>query len=155
MYRSGDILHSARAIRPYLPELLAPRVAEVDYRLARLLALAESEVDVVASVQEVLVDRPRTRAWMDHFVRHKSPPYLYDPLVGTVALELDLPVVLTTAEDVAPPGLIEAHEPLAKYACPEGDWAWYQQSVGQPVPPCPTHGRQLLKVSGPGERDAD
>lgn len=43
--------------------------------------------------------------------------------------------------------LLLDNAPLAsiiKYVCPYGDYTWYRQSIGTPIPDCPTHGIPLI-----------
>jgi hypothetical protein len=126
------VLELARAIRPYLPELLGEHAAEVDRKLANLLAAAGRGAAVASAVLECLRERDATHGWGAAFLETGLPPDVaglgtvwrhYDPLPGEGA-----------------PVLVD------KYACPAGDYVWYRRSRGQSPPACPTHGRTLVLV---------
>jgi hypothetical protein len=114
MSQADAILECARTIRPYLPDLLrSADAASLDRALAELLAKAQMGQKVEAQITDVLSSRQPTRKWMRQY------------LAGTISY---------------PPGTINPPPPLKKCVCPHGDFVWYQGSVGQTPPPCPTHG---------------
>lgn len=114
---ANDILEGARTIRPYLPDLLRPADADfVDRDLAELLAMARAGQRVGSQITDVLSSRQPTREWMRRYLAGQFVPYS------------------------GPPGSPSPHPALKKCVCPQGDFVWYQRSVGQTPPPCPTHG---------------
>jgi hypothetical protein len=130
------VLEAARAIRPYLRELVGPAADELDRGIADLLnagpgeqvsvdvrSLLESDETTGDFLAEVLADAP-----------HYRPPKLQPGYVrrggGYQALAGDVEPVLHTG----------------KYACPHGDYVWYRPAVGTPIPPCPTHGPILIRT---------
>ena len=115
MPQANDILEGARTIRPYLPDLLSPAdAASVDSALAELLAMARAGQKVDTQITDVLSSRQPTREWMRRYLAGQFAP-LPSPSPSPLP-------------------------PLKKCACPQGDFVWYQRSVGQTPPPCPTHG---------------
>jgi hypothetical protein len=121
------VLEAARAIRPYLRDLVGPTKAGVLDRhiadlftglangttsAAQLRALLDQEEDTAWFLGRVLADKPRY--W---------PPYQQS------AHQRDMTRV---AGDVSQ---IEAD----RYACPEGDYVWYRPDVGTRIRDCPDH----------------
>jgi len=142
------ILKGARAIRPHLADLLGAEAEGVDRELGNLLAEAEQvgaeaegvdrELDnllaeaeqgrkVASLILDLLARHDATRAWMREFLEGAeeatAPPAAAPPGVRGYS---------------PPPGRAD---PIAaqKFVCPNGDFEWYRQRVGTPVPECPTH----------------
>jgi len=126
---SEDILEAARAIRPYLSELLTAEEAKViDERLAQLLAQKDQE-KIDNLILDILCSQEPTRQWVDQFLELKLPPEiekLYQPPLSPN------------------PSVVSG---LIKYACPNGDYVWYQRQIGEPIPNCPTHNVTLEQVT--------
>ena len=126
------VLEAARVIRWYLPELVGPDADEVDLQLAELLGTVASE-DMEAQIRAVLESHIGTRVFLEAVLEDTPkyrPPQVktgsartwgYSPLPGEA-------------------GVI----PADKFYCPEGDYVWYRQAVGAPVPACKTHHRPLV-----------
>lgn len=125
MFEPKDVLEGARSIRPYLPELLGPEAVQVDQKLANLLAEAKAEKQVDKQILELLKSYNATRNWLAEFLSPKQVSKGYQRLPGSSQA-------------------ISAQ----KYVCPEGDYIWYQRSVGMPAPTCPTHGELLPADEG-------
>jgi hypothetical protein len=117
----ADIFEAARSIRRYLPQLVPQDAGAVDAELAAILCQGETEGrDVV--LLEIFALQPAMREWAAGFLR-----------VGRdVTRGFSLPP--------GDPGFIAAE----RYTCPEGDYSWYRSSVGEVVPPCPTHNVGLV-----------
>ena len=128
MYDKNDYQDGARAIRPYLKELLGAEAEIVDQQLAELLESGRRGNKVENLILETVRHYESTRRWMAEFLEKKLPPEL-----AQVSREYQPPL---GGKPVAAP----------KYACPEGDYTWYRQSVRDPVPTCPTHAVQLVKT---------
>lgn len=124
MYQPEAILKGARAIRPHLAELLGAEAEGVDRALARLLAEAEEGRKVDSNILDLLARRDATRVWMEEF------------LEGAEGRTAAAPQRVRGYSP--PPGRAD---PIAaqRYVCPNGDYEWYRQRVGTPVPECPTH----------------
>lgn len=125
MFEPEDVLEGARSIRPYLPELLGAEAAQFDRKVAHLLAQAKARKQVDKQLLELLKSNDSTRNWLAEFL---SPPLVskgYQPLPGSGQM--------TSAR---------------KYICPEGDYVWYQRSIGIPTPTCPTHGELIPADEG-------
>lgn len=133
---TADILEAARAIRPYIYELIEPpdeaRIA--DEQLARLLADARSDADVRGGVTALLLQRPATRNWAARFIEDGLPPGFTTVPERTVGS--------STYSALPGYGTVTS---AARFACPQDDYVWWQRAAGQPVPPCPTHGPGLVR----------
>ena len=120
---AGGVREAAGAIRPYLPRLLGAAAVEVDARLGTLLAAPDTD----DALYEVLAADPATAVWTATFLETGLPPEFserdrgYSPLPGR-------------GERVA----------ARRYACPEGDFVWYERSVIEEPPTCPTHGLTVV-----------
>jgi hypothetical protein len=128
------LIEVARAIRPFLPQLLPPLQAEeVDREIAELLnapggdlapalqTLLEQHEATADFMADVLDDAPlfRPPAYQHHTVRSS----IYKSLPGD-----------------PPPAY------AGKFGCPQGDFVWYRPAVGMPVPCCPTHNVTLVRL---------
>ena len=118
------VLEVARAIRPYLTELLGPNAEQVDGELAALLARSRGDDDdeVEGLILDCLMRNRATHDWAARFLMERGPDQAagaergYSPLAGQ-------------GEPVRAP----------RFVCPKGDYVWYRHSVGQDPPTCPTH----------------
>jgi hypothetical protein len=130
------LLDAARAIRPYLDELLGDAAAadELDRSLAELLAAAGAGAAVDEPIERCLRERPATLEWTAFYLKHQVPlqvaslgPHRNSTFGGGYS------------------GLPGPGEPVRaeRYSCPGGDYLFYRRDVGQPIPTCPTHGLAL------------
>jgi hypothetical protein len=124
MFTPEDVLEGARAIRPFLPELIGAETEQIDQQLADLLGKAKAGEQVDQQILEILKSRPKTKSWMAEFLASEQVSKGYQP----------------------PPGKSNAVS-MPRYACPEGDYVWYQRIAGTLVPSCPTH-KCELKLEG-------
>jgi hypothetical protein len=115
-FDSEDVLECARSIRPYLPELAGAEAETIDRQLADLLAQAKAGESVDAQILELLTSRPKTRNWAAEFLAPKQVSKGFEQLPGS-------------SDAVSAP----------KFVCPQGDYVWYQRSIGIPIPVCPSH----------------
>ena len=129
------ILDAARAIRPYLADLVGLEEAEsVDAELAELLAQAVAGRNVDDAILGALSADAVLRDWTAAFLQTRRPPVAdrgvrsYEPLAGA-----------------APP----THPTV--FACPYGDYVWYERSPRALIPACPTHRCVLELVDEPLE----
>jgi hypothetical protein len=123
------ILDAARAIRPFLAELVGLAAEDIDRELARLLEQAASGVDVENRIVELVSQQAATREWTAAFLQEGQPPSLRASERGFRRL----------------PGTASTISPLV-FACPIGDYVWYRPSVGSLVPACPTHSLALVPM---------
>lgn len=110
------LLECARSIRPFLPELFGAEAETVDRQFADLLAQAKVGELVDTKILELLKSHPKTRNWAAEFLAPKQVPKGFERLPGSSSA-------------------VSAQ----KYVCPQGDYVWYQRSVGVPIPTCPSH----------------
>ncbi|MFM7427783.1 MAG: hypothetical protein ACKO7W_22750 [Elainella sp.] len=116
-----DILEGARTIRFFLPDLLGTEAEAVDQQLAELLGQAKAGQQADQQILEILKGHPETYRWIAEFLSSEPDP-----------------------KSPRLPGLPNAVS-APKYVCPEGDYSWFQRSIGIPVPSCPTHGKLTLE----------
>lgn len=123
---------AARAIRPYLKELVGEQEAEVlDRRLAELLCSERgSEQAIEAEIGRLLMRHPETNRWSAVFIERRCPPNLHR--LG----ERSFNALLGEGQLVT----------FNLYACPHNDFEWYQRAVGVDIPRCPTHDCALEPV---------
>ena len=123
--RLTEVTDLARAIRPYLPNLLGSDAPKVDAKIGALLEEAETGREVDAELNELIDAFPATQAWAAEFrgapVPGRRPGRGFQPLPGDAT-----PVMAT------------------RFVCPQGDYVWYRRSVGMAVPSCPTHNIPLV-----------
>jgi hypothetical protein len=127
------VLEAARAIRPYLGELVGPALASaIDDRIASefnspaslaggvtgLRALLEEHEDTAWFLTRVLADSPLHR-----------PPYLQQVRYRSITSPAGDPYLVTAD----------------RFVCPRGDYVWYRPEIGTPVPECPTHYLSLTR----------
>jgi hypothetical protein len=131
-YSPEEILEAARSIRPYLAQLLNSEEAQtMDEQLAELLAqVLQESTSASKQILKLLSSQKPTREWTKKFLQNKLPPEIEKAYQPTLSPNPSSPIS----------GLI-------KYACPDGDYVWYQRQVGEPIPTCPTHKVTLEKVS--------
>lgn len=120
-FDSEDVLECARSIRPYLLELLGAEAETVDRQLADLLALSTTRTPVTTKILELLKSHPKTRQWAAEFLA---------PQQMSKGLEL-------RGYQRLPGSSAAVSAP--KYVCPQGDYVWYQRSMGIAIPSCPSH----------------
>ena len=113
-----DVREAAGAIRPYLPRLLGDRAPEMDTALGVLLGTGDDE-----ALAAQLAGDPITEAWTATFLETGLPPEFTERDRGYSP----------------PPGRGERVD-ARRYACPQGDFIWYERSVIERPPLCPTHG---------------
>ncbi|WP_239313787.1 hypothetical protein [Frankia sp. Cj3] len=136
---STGVIEAARAIRPYLPRLLAPAAAHaLDQRLAAELT---SPADPVATARQlrVLLDGQEDTAWFLAAVLRDAPDYR-PPYHQPQYLSRQPP-----GGRAIPPGDPGPVGGAARFACPQGDYVWYRPDVATPVPACPTHQTPLVR----------
>jgi hypothetical protein len=125
-----SVFECARVIRAELPLLMSPQTAarrdSLDQHLARILAHSEKP-GAAQEILDVLRSEPELRTWAAAFLAAGIPPrYVeragYQRLAGS-------------GEAV----------PASRFACPDGDFAWYRAFLDEPVPQCPTHRCPLVQ----------
>jgi hypothetical protein len=126
------LLDTARLIRGYLADLVDEDLAhDLDRQIAALLATANNGENVTEPLSRLLSSVDIVRAWADDVRRDPQhrPPEL-QPGRGPGGYQQQ-------AGDGEPV--------IARlFACPSGDFRWYQRMIGQQVVPCPDHGAVLV-----------
>jgi hypothetical protein len=134
MASDDTVLELARAIRPYLGELLEleydpdaqSRATSIDRDLAQLLDRAQNGEQVDDLILDRLKDPPAVQSWAAAFLELGCPP------------DIAPPIDRGERGYSAPPGAGDAVRAW-RFICPEGDMVFYRRWVGQVVPSCPTH----------------
>jgi hypothetical protein len=128
-----QVLEAARAIRPFLAELVGSDADRVDRELAALLARShdDEDGDVERLILGCLMRSPATHDWAARFLTDQGRD-------GAGGRQRGYSPVGGDGEPVAAP----------RFACPEGDTVWYRHSVGQQPPICTTHGLALQPDPG-------
>lgn len=140
MGRDDDgVLAAARAIRPYLTELVGPVIAdELDGRIAELLNNAPDSHENVIRLRTLLDERKKTTGWFLSEVLADAPEY---------RPPYEQPRYLRDRGTAAPAGDSTAAIAAPCYTCPEGgDYVWYRPEVGTAIPDCPTHHVPLTRT---------
>jgi len=130
-----QILEAARAVRPYLAELVGPDADRVDGELAVLLARSRDGRDgeVEGLILDCLMRNPATHDWAASFLIAQQPPDAGAGQRGYGSLGGEGEVVAAL-----------------RFACPVGgDTVWYRRSVGQEPPICGTHRLALQPTPSP------
>jgi hypothetical protein len=123
---SVRVLLAASTIRWYLPDLVdRSEVSRFDQLIAELLASPDDSGEVEEQLRHVLSIRPGTKAWLSQVLDDED---LLPPELQAVEERAVDPIGRAT-----PVG-------ARRFVCPHGDYIWYQRSVSQRPPQCPTHG---------------
>jgi hypothetical protein len=133
------VLAAARAIRPYLTELVGPDdAAELDRRIAELLNDATDPPGNVGRLRMLLDERSETTGWFLSEVLADAPQY---------RPPYHQPRYLRHRGMPSPAGVSTTPIPAPRYTCPEGgDYVWYRPEVGTAIPDCPTHHVRLTRT---------
>ena len=128
------VIEAARAIRPYLNDLVGPAdAALVDRRIVSEFAAGVGQVGAAGRLRAVLEEYEDT-AWFLRRVLgdkpHYRPPY-FQPVHQR-----------SITRPSGDPGYVAAD----RYACPRGDYVWYRPDVGTPIPECPNHHIKLTRT---------
>lgn len=125
------VLEAARAIRPYLRDLVGPAEAGTfDRRIGDLLT---GPADRAATALRALLEGHEDTAWFLDRVLADRP--LYRPPYQQTIAQRDI------TRPAGDPGGIGAD----RYICPTGDYVWYRPDVGTRIPNCPDHGVALVR----------
>jgi hypothetical protein len=135
MNRNDDgVLEAARAIRPYLSDLLGPaKAVAIDRQIADALTVGSAGTTAAEQVRMIL-ERDGDTAWFLQRVLDDKPfyrPPYYQPVITRG--------ITAPAGD---PGFVAAD----RYACPQGDYVWYRPDLGTCVPRCPDHDILLVRA---------
>jgi hypothetical protein len=131
---SQGAVEAARAIRPFLRELLPPTEAdELDGQIATLLnADMASEV----GIRRVLESREATSDFLAEVLEDAPlfrPPKFQERILRDAIF------------NPLPGDAMPVH--AGKYGCPKHDYVWYRPSSGTEIPRCPTHGLELTRLA--------
>lgn len=132
------VLEAARAIRPYLKELVQPATAaaELDRQLADELGQV-TDRSATAGRLRILLQRHEDTAWFLGSVLADAPghrpPYCQSGYVARGGPASPLGDAMPIAAD--------------RYNCPDcGNFVWYRPDIGTPVLRCPDDDALLIQV---------
>jgi hypothetical protein len=119
------VVQAARAIRPYLTELIDSEeaAAVLDRRLVELLADAQAGMQVGMDLLLVLGERDATREWVAEYLGDEPLPERY--------------------RGWGPPGDVGAIS-TRRWVCPHQDYDWYAPAMDERRRRCPAHGVELV-----------
>jgi len=130
----GLLAEAARAVRPYLSELVGGEATQIDTEIASLLESARTGTDVTEALSARLEWPAALRDWVAAFLDLGGPVDVVRP-----ALRSYYPLPGARQESLA-----------RRFACPEGDYVWYSVGMARRPPECPTHNLRLVPVDAPG-----
>jgi hypothetical protein len=129
-----NVLEAARAIRPYLSQLLPHADAEVaDKRLELILQTSTDDAARSQEIRALLATAEPTREWLRLYLEEQKPAEeilkimrTYQPLPGKSGA-------------IASP----------RYRCPVASChqTWYRRDASAEIPTCPIHGVKLVRES--------
>jgi hypothetical protein len=137
MASDDGVLAAARAIRPYLAQLVGPNSPLLDQQIADLLNDPPGEAKAAGQLRVLLEAGEDTRWFLAEVLRDAPdyrPPY-HQPRYLRQSGGTGLP-----AGDPGP--VLHA----GAYRCPREDYDWYRPSIGTRVPDCPTHKIPLDRI---------
>ena len=128
------LLTAARAIHPYLSELLnAPMAQSIGEQLQYLLSQSGSEQDMKPQILTVLREHGPTREWLRLYMDENYPAETILKVMRTYSPLSD------SAHAVESP----------RYLCPVASChqMWYRRDRNQAIPNCPIHDIQMVRDS--------
>lgn len=131
MYTPEEIIAGCQALRPHLKTLLGEEAEGMDNELRALLDQAQAGQRVEGQLLQIVARYTVTRTWLTDYLKEKQNPL--DEANRLKSLDL-LPGNNTAL-------------PLPLFRCPQGDYEWSRPSVGIPVPQCPSHHIDLIRIS--------
>lgn len=129
---------AARAIRPYLADLVGQDAGLLDSQIANRLNGAADRPDAVIELRALLEGNEETRWFLREVLRDR--PYHRPPYQQSRYLQRQSGGIASPAGDPGP--ILHA----GMYECTHGDYVWYRPDVGTPVPHCPTHQTPLTRT---------
>ncbi|GAA5051193.1 hypothetical protein HNP84_006513 [Thermocatellispora tengchongensis] len=122
--REDEVRAAANAIIPHLPVLVGKEAATTEAELRDALARGGDGTPVKAELLRILARRAETRDWARRLLEVPERVRAFEPLPGAAR-----------------------HIRIPRYACPQGDGEpWFRFDVRDPVPTCPVHGLDFVRV---------
>jgi hypothetical protein len=125
------VWEAARAVRPYLDDLVGAAASQVDVELAEILTDNEDDERSEYLLREVLEAHEGTFIFLRR-VRDDAPAYRPPQVLAE-----------STGRRYTGPAGNPLPVPADKFACPRGDYVWYRADADEPLPLCPTHRCEL------------
>jgi hypothetical protein len=114
----STVRRAADAVRPHLPELIGPDLADA---FGAEIAAAADDEQLIALVAR----QARVREWLSDYLEVVS------------STQRDYPRLSGEAGFV---------RPSATFTCPKGSLVWYRRFVGERAPKCPVHDVDLVRA---------
>jgi hypothetical protein len=134
MSNDDGLFAAARAVRPFLADLVPQEAAIVDRELASTLLSNDPDDVRLDRIQSVFASHDSLIDWIGQFLAADSTP----PEV----------IEIVTRGDYR--GLAGDPGPLpgTRFVCPNGDYEFHVLRRGQVIRPCPTCGLSLVQAAG-------
>lgn len=131
-----ELFAAARAVRPFLEDLVPQEAAAVDRELAAALLSSDPDDARLDGIQSVFAGHQSLTDWIAQFLAANSTP----PEVVEVVTRLAAGAAYQNlAGDPAP-------QPGTRFVCPNGDYVRHVLRRGQTIKPCPTCGLSLVQA---------
>jgi hypothetical protein len=130
-----ELFEAARAVRPYLDEIVHDQAALLDTQIGALLEREHADpAGAAAGLAELFSSKPDLHDWIAALL---ADPQLRPPDVA----QADEPAATKSYQSLA-----GDQQPVtaARYACPRGERVWYRRSQGQQVLRCPEHDLEFV-----------
>lgn len=130
-YSADEIYRAARAIQPYLADLLnAPNAQRLERRLEGLLSEVSMKQGSHTELFQLLSEHESTRNWIRLYLEDHYPA---EDILKALRIYYPLQGIKHSVES-------------PRYVCPveKCNQDWYRQSREAEIPECPVHGLKLL-----------
>ncbi|MFG1815494.1 hypothetical protein ACGFIF_17120 [Kribbella sp. NPDC049174] len=132
------VLEAARAMRPYMTQLVGPTLGrDLDRQIAILLNSDVKEDERARALVSLMRSNETTEDFLTE-VLADAPDYRPPSLQPAELLR-------GGADYRALAGDTEPVLHVGKYICVSGDYVWYRPAVGTRIPACPTHASALVR----------
>jgi len=130
-YSPDQICNAAKAIQPYIAELLdAPRAQRLERQLEGLLSTSSLRQGSHTELVNLLLEYKTTRDWIRLYLEEQYPA---EDILKALRVYYPLPGIKNSVES-------------PRYICPveKCHQNWYRQSREEEIPTCPIHDLKLV-----------
>lgn len=130
-YSPDEICRAARAIQPYLSELLdAPSAQQLERQLEGLLSQSSLEQGSPSEISRLLLTHKATQDWIKLYLEEQYPA---EDILKALRIYYPLSGLKNPVES-------------PRYVCPveKCHQDWYRHDRKDTIPKCPIHGLQLV-----------
>lgn len=139
MTDDSELFAAARAVRPFLADLIPQHAVAVDRELAAALLSSDPDEVRLDRIESVFGAHDSLTDWIGQFLAAGAvPPEVFEVVTrgGYKGLAGDN----SLAGDILP-------SPGIRFACPNGDYEVSVLRRGQAIRPCPTCGLHLVQAA--------